>query len=957
MVVGLEVVLADGTRRAHRRGAGRRRRPRPHPAVRRLRGHARRHHPGVAARPSRRRPPSAAPRTRSPPSPTASRPAGTILRRGATPAVLRLYDGVESARGHGGDGTRCVLLVLDEGDPAIVDATMAVVDEQCAGRRRAGRRRRWSTRGCSTATTPVGPAGADPQGLRRRHDGDRRPVGRARRRSSTTVRAALLAVPTTPGRQLPPVAQLPRRRLPLLHVRRHAAAGRDRGDVRRAVGRRPAGRARRRRQPVAPPRRRAQPGPLRGRGARPGARRARRPEGGARPERHPQPRQARPAVAVRRRRRGRLDERRGTSAGTGTPSAPAAASPLVFAVPVLDRRPLGRRRTTTAARWPSWLEPRRRSLGFVLGAGVRRLGAAAPARPLSHGIVTAGRHVRRRPGRVRRHPAGPRRRRPLVRADLQPQRRARSPGSSAGCSASAAAVERVHAAASRRVRDDAILVLDVGTTGSAPPSSTATLAIAAIEHPAVPAVDAVPGLVEFDAAEHGRRRARRRRRGRSAAAGEPVAAVGITNQRASTIVWDRATGEPIGPALGWQDLRTVGECITATAEHGLHAGPEPVGHQAGLAARPTRPGARDRDLCFGTVDTWLAWTLSGGAVARHRPHERRRHRAARPRRRGVERARPRRCSASRRRMLPTIVDSSGVVGAAIGAARRAADRRARRRPAGARSSARAASTRAWPRSRSAPAACSTCAAAPAARRRPAARDHGTFPIVAWSRGGEVDVGRRGDHAVGRHERRVAARRPRPDRDGRREPRRGGRGARSADGVVVRAGAARPGHAAAGTTAPAGTLLGLTRGTTPGPRRAGRARRRRPPRRRPASRRPRPTSGSPIAAAAGRRRHERRTRRSSRPWPTPPARRRGVAGGRGDDPRRRRSWPGWPSACGTTSPTPIAPGHPARVVEPGDPARPGRVGASRRAGRRLDPRAVRPGLLTRLRRVARPCPGR
>jgi alkyldihydroxyacetonephosphate synthase len=51
-----------------------------------------------------------------------------IVRRGATPAVLRLYDGIESARGHGGDGTECVLLVLDEGDEAIVAATMSVVD-------------------------------------------------------------------------------------------------------------------------------------------------------------------------------------------------------------------------------------------------------------------------------------------------------------------------------------------------------------------------------------------------------------------------------------------------------------------------------------------------------------------------------------------------------------------------------------------------------------------------------------------------------------------------------------------------------------------------------------------------------------------------------------------------------------------------------------------------------------
>jgi alkyldihydroxyacetonephosphate synthase len=56
----------------------------------------------------------------------------SILRRGATPAVLRLYDEVESARSHGGDGTRSVLLVLDEGDRAIVGATMEVVAD--AGR-------------------------------------------------------------------------------------------------------------------------------------------------------------------------------------------------------------------------------------------------------------------------------------------------------------------------------------------------------------------------------------------------------------------------------------------------------------------------------------------------------------------------------------------------------------------------------------------------------------------------------------------------------------------------------------------------------------------------------------------------------------------------------------------------------------------------------------------------------
>jgi alkyldihydroxyacetonephosphate synthase len=54
-----------------------------------------------------------------------------VLRTGATPAVLRLYDPVESARGRGGNGTDCVLLVLDEGEPEMVAATMALIDRAC----------------------------------------------------------------------------------------------------------------------------------------------------------------------------------------------------------------------------------------------------------------------------------------------------------------------------------------------------------------------------------------------------------------------------------------------------------------------------------------------------------------------------------------------------------------------------------------------------------------------------------------------------------------------------------------------------------------------------------------------------------------------------------------------------------------------------------------------------------
>jgi alkyldihydroxyacetonephosphate synthase len=56
----------------------------------------------------------------------------TTLRMGATPAVLRLYDGPETARGRGGDGSNCVLLVLDEGDARLVGATMSIVADACA---------------------------------------------------------------------------------------------------------------------------------------------------------------------------------------------------------------------------------------------------------------------------------------------------------------------------------------------------------------------------------------------------------------------------------------------------------------------------------------------------------------------------------------------------------------------------------------------------------------------------------------------------------------------------------------------------------------------------------------------------------------------------------------------------------------------------------------------------------
>jgi glycerol kinase len=94
-----------------------------------------------------------------------------------------------------------------------------------------------------------------------------------------------------------------------------------------------------------------------------------------------------------------------------------------------------------------------------------------------------------------------------------------------------------------------------------------------------------------------------------------VEAVGITAQRASAIAWDGRTGMPLGPGLGWQDLRTVGTCLELQGE-GMRFSPAESAtkfawllDQADQADPAARATAR-----LGTVDTWLAWQLSQGAL-------------------------------------------------------------------------------------------------------------------------------------------------------------------------------------------------------------------------------------------------------------------------------------------------------------------------------------------------------
>jgi len=156
-----------------------------------------------------------------------------------------------------------------------------------------------------------------------------------------------------------------------------------------------------------------------------------------------------------------------------------------------------------------------------------------------------------------------------------------------------------------------ILVVDVGTSGV---RAAVVRPDATVEHahyaPVLPDSPA-PGLVEFDAARMAEAvLAVAHAALRDAGA---VGGVGIANQRASSIVWERATGTPLAPGIGWQDLRTVGTCLELQAE-GIRVAPNASATKVMAildAVDPDRARAEAGELCFGTVDSWVAWVLSG----------------------------------------------------------------------------------------------------------------------------------------------------------------------------------------------------------------------------------------------------------------------------------------------------------------------------------------------------------
>ena len=112
----------------------------------------------------------------------------------------------------------------------------------------------------------------------------------------------------------------------------------------------------------------------------------------------------------------------------------------------------------------------------------------------------------------------------------------------------------------------------------------------------------------------------------AASANRKVAAIGITNQRETTVIWDRQTGEPIHNAIVWQDRRTADVCrelksagheAAVTSATGLLLDPYFSGTKVAWLLDHV-DGARARadkgELAFGTMDTFLIWRLTGGRV-------------------------------------------------------------------------------------------------------------------------------------------------------------------------------------------------------------------------------------------------------------------------------------------------------------------------------------------------------
>ena len=169
-----------------------------------------------------------------------------------------------------------------------------------------------------------------------------------------------------------------------------------------------------------------------------------------------------------------------------------------------------------------------------------------------------------------------------------------------------------------------ILVIDEGTTSTRAMLFAADgKALGSAQEPLTQYYPA-PGLVEHDAAEIWEKTISCARKMVDQAGGaNEIAAIGITNQRETIVFWDRRTGEPLAPAIVWQDRRTADDCAalksagheaTVQAKTGLLLDPYFSGSKIGWALKnwPQLRAAGD-NLAVGTVESYLVFRLTGGA--------------------------------------------------------------------------------------------------------------------------------------------------------------------------------------------------------------------------------------------------------------------------------------------------------------------------------------------------------
>jgi glycerol kinase len=173
-----------------------------------------------------------------------------------------------------------------------------------------------------------------------------------------------------------------------------------------------------------------------------------------------------------------------------------------------------------------------------------------------------------------------------------------------------------------------ILALDQGTTSSRAIVFDRHGAVAAIAQQEFAQHFPTPGWVEHDARDIWRSQlaVARQALAQLGLKAQDIAAIGIANQRETTVLWDRETGEPVAPAIVWQDRRTAARCDALRAAGKAAWIQKKTGLVLDAYFSATKlewllanvPGARGRaergELAFGTVDTWLLWKLTGGRV-------------------------------------------------------------------------------------------------------------------------------------------------------------------------------------------------------------------------------------------------------------------------------------------------------------------------------------------------------